>query len=216
MRTERKAQLSRGLAESLAEFIAGLRNWATKHQKLVGIFGGGMVLGLLVWGGLSAFWNYQRASGLTALDEGLQEVSNSAPEKAIGHLQAAADRLSGQARQLALIQLGFAYEKQDETDKAAEVYEQAFSGETAPNYLSQIAMLRLAKVAEQSGDEEAAKAHYTKAADLDGPGKEEALLGAAQVLEQVNDTEKAQQYYQQFLDTAVNSPLREVVEGKVD
>lgn len=172
------------------------------------------MLGVVVWGGLIAFWGYQRESGLASLDDGLQAISNSTPEKAIPHLQLAVGRLSGQARQLALIQLGFVYEEQSETKKAVHIYEQAVDGEVE-NYLSQIALLKLATIAQRTGDKETAKAYFIKATDLDGPGKEEALLGAAQILEQANDIEGAQSYYQEFLDTATGSPLQEVIEGKM-
>ena len=216
MRSERKAELSRSPAESFAQFLRWGKDWIRDHQRLSGGIGGGGVLFLIVWGGLTVFWGYQRTSGLVALDDGLQAISKSAPEKAIRQLQSATHRLSGQARRLALVQLGSVYEKQQEIEKAVTAYEQARGGGGEEHYLSQIALIKLAKIAQSKGDKETAKEHLIKAAKLDGPGKEEALLGVAQLLEEANDVEGARSYYQQFLDVAPGSPLQEVIEEKIE
>ena len=218
MHQQRKASLSQQPIEYVASWFSKIGSWLEKHLRLVG-WGAACILGVIIVGtGLSLYWSSERARGLEAIRSGLVEMTNDQTESAITHFALAAEQLEGRARQLALLKLGEAYEKTDQPDKALQAYEAVLGGESDEegHYLVQLALLKLGKTAEESGETEVARTRYTKAAEIEGPGQSEAFLATAKILEQVDDAEGAKSYYQKFLDSGVNSPLKEVVEQKID
>ena len=218
MDQQRKASLSQQPIERLTDWMNEIGNWTEQHLKLVG-WGAACLAAVIILGaGLSLYWSSERASGLEGIRRGLVEMTNDQAESAITHFTSAADLLEGRARQLALLKLGEAYEKADQPDKAQQTYEAVIGSDNSEDshYLVQLALLKLGKTAEKDGDTEVARTRYTKAADIEGPGQSEAFLAAAKILEKENDAEGAKSYYQKFLDSDVRSPLKELIQEKVD
>jgi hypothetical protein len=239
MDQNRKARLSQQPIERIANWLHGIGSWAEEHLRFIG-WSASFILAILVIGiGLSMYRSFERESGLEAMRSGLAEMSNDQIASAIPYLESAADGLDGNARQLALLKLGEAYKKQDQPSKARQAYEAILNIESEQDfldfiehslvqlrlkterkedrhYLVQFALVELGKTAEGDGDTDLARSRYTEAAEFKGPGQSEALLAAAKILEQANDTEGAQSYYQKFIESGVNSPLKELVEQKVD
>ena len=218
MNPERKAKLTQHPIERVSAWVAQIGSWIEGHLRFVGLSASLILAVAVVGGGLSVYWSYERESGLAAIRRGLVEMSKDQIESAIPYFESAADKLDGHARQLALLKLGEAYEKQDESGKALQAYEGVLkTGRTEDvHYLVQFALLRLGKVAEEDGDTELARSRYTEAAEIEGPSQSEALLAMAKILEEEDDGEGAKSYYRKYLDSEVNSPLKEVVEQKVD
>lgn len=222
MRPERKAALTRQPIERVSAWARQVSSWSRQRRELLGSLAGVGLVGLVAWGGVSIFWRYQTANGLGALRAGLEQMAgeDQAPDAldgAIRHFETAADRLGGQARQLAFWHLGQAYQQQQEFGKAVHAY-QAVVADAQPgdHYLVQLAWLKLGEVAEQDGDIELATSHYTQAAQIDGPTQAQAFLALAKISEKANDHQQAQSYYQKFVGTADNSPLKELIEHKLD
>lgn len=218
MNPERKAKLTQRPIERVAAWAAQSRSWIEGHLRFVSLSASLVLAAIVVVVGLNMYWSYERESGLTAIRNGLVEMSNDQIESAIPYLETAADKLDGPARQLALLKLGDAYEKQNEPGKALQAYEGVLKNGSVEDthYLVQLALLRLGKMAEEDGDTELARSRYTEAAESEGPGQSEALLAAAKILEQEDDGEGAKSYYRKYLDSEGNVPLKEVVEQKVD
>lgn len=220
MDQKRKATLSQQPIQRVADRLSGVGSWVEGHLTLVG-WGLSCLLAVVVAGAsLSLYRNSENARGLEAIRVGLVAMTNEQTENAIAHFASAADDLGGRARQLALFKLGEAYERSKELDKALRAYEAVLGSETEENnhYLAQLALLKLGSTAEKGGDTEVARTRYAKAAEIEGPGQSEALLATAKILEHVDDVAGAQSYYQRFLDsnTGANSPLKEVIERKVE
>jgi tetratricopeptide (TPR) repeat protein len=218
MNPERKAKLRQHPIERVSAWVGQIGSWIEGHLRFVGL-GTSLILVVVVMVvGLSVYWSYERESGLAAIRSGFVEMSNDQIERAIPYFESAADKLDGHARRLALLKLGEAYEKQDQPGKALQAYEGVLkNGSTEEaHYLVQFALLRLGKAAEEESDTELARSRYTEAAEIEGPGQLEALLAMAKILEQEDDGEGAKSYYRKYLDSEVNSPLKEVIEQKVD
>ena len=219
MKQQRKASLSQQPIERVTNWLSKMGSWIEGHLRFVGWSVACILAVLVVGAGLSLYWSSERARGLEGIRSGLVEMTNDQTESAITHFASAADQLEGRARQLALLKLGEAYEKTDQPDKALQAYESVLGSESsdaAAHYLVQLALLKLGKTAEHGGEIEVARTRYTKAAEIEGPGQSEAFLATAKILEQADDAEGAKSYYQRFLDSGVNSALKEVIEQKVD
>lgn len=218
MNPDRKAKLTQHPIERVSAWVTQIGNWIEGHLRFIGMSASLILAVVVVWVGLSVYWSYERESGLAAIRSGLVEMSNDQIESAIAYFESAANTLDRHARQLALFKLAEAYEKQDESGKALQAYEEVLKngGPAEAHYLVQFALLRLGKAAEEDGNPELARSRYTEAAEIEGPSQSEALLAMAKILEQEDDKEGAKLYYRKYLDSELNPPLKEVVEQKVD
>ena len=222
MRPARKAVLTRHPFERVFEWAGRMVSWSRPRSGLLTAGVGVGVVVLLAWGGVSLVWYYQTASGLEALRSGLaaRVEEDSVPDildRAIRHFETAADHLGGQARQLALWHLGHTYQQQWQLGKASQAYQALVAdAKHGDHYLVQLALLKLGEVAEQAGDIALAKSRYMQAAEIDGPTQAQAFLASARIFEKANDREQAQSFYQKFMETANNSPLKELVDNKLE
>jgi tetratricopeptide (TPR) repeat protein len=213
----RKSPLHSGRS-ALAEpqpFGKRLVEGARRHQRLLRIGLGGVVILAFCLGALLLYRGQQRNQGLLELQKGIQLLQGGNPQDAVSYFERAARRLpDGEAQRLARLYLGRAYaEQQPET--AQQIYEEFLSTVEGGDYLKQLALIDLGQKAERLGDFPRAHQLYADAADLDGPMKGEALLAMARAFEGMKDSSSAQASYTKFLDQYPDSPLTEVIRQKV-
>ena len=217
MASKRKQELSPSSYPS-AKFFALLQQaWAVvdvyKQQVIVG--GVALVLLAASWLSWVAWTQYRYSAGLQRLSAGMAALETENLQQAINLLTEAEPSLSGSAAQgVALLYLGEAYEKDDQPAEAKAMYERSAHVRDSHGYITQVALLRLGHGAEQAGNFDSAMEWYRAAAQIDRPGKGEALLALGEVAELNQDTETSAASYEDLLEQYPESPLAELIKAK--
>jgi Tfp pilus assembly protein PilF len=123
-----------------------------------------------------------------------------------------------QKKGLRELQAGLHSAQQEDTASAVsqlEFAERAFA-EGGEDYLAQLARISLGQIAEHKGDWVAARQHYEKGAEIDGPAQAEALLAAARISALMKDDGASSLYYKKFLEQYPDSLMGELIRQKME
>lgn len=205
------------LTARFSPWIGELQQWVRSNRRLVRVALGSLAVLMLCVGILSIYWMRQRQQGLGELHKGLLALSAGDSSSAVASLEHATHSLAtGKVQQLSLLYLGEAYAAEKKPEMAKSVYEKMLANSEGEPYLTQLALFKLGRAAEQQGDLTQARQWYEKASTINGPVKSDSLFSTAQVLEAANDASSARLYYEKLLSQYPDFPLGEIVRQKVE
>jgi tetratricopeptide (TPR) repeat protein len=99
--------------------------------------------------------------------------------------------------------------------EAAVAYTEYLASAVASDYLQQEAYTNLGRANEATGDTAGALEAYSKASELDGPFKHDALLGAARMHEAAGRADEARPLYAQVLKDTEDADIRAFLLSKI-
>lgn len=205
------------LTDRFSPWTEGLLQWMQRRRRLVRVVIGSVAVLVLCMGTLSIYWMRQRQQGLGELRKGLLALSAGDFSGAVDFLEHATHSLAtGKAQQLSLLYLGEAYAAEKQPEMARLAYEKILANSEGEPYLTQLALFKLGRAAEQQGDLTQARQWYEKASTINGPVKPDSLFSTAQVLEAANDLNSARLYYEKLLSQYPDFSLGEIVRQKVE
>lgn len=116
---------------------------------------------------------------------------------------------------LAVLYRGHALLRSGDAAGAATAYQDFLARADGDPYLRQLALTNLSHAQEQSGAAEDARASASKAADLEGPYRVEALLIYARLSEAAGDAPAAQGAYRKILDDNPDAETKTFVQRRL-
>lgn len=190
------------------------RSDVIKRYKQQAVVCSAIVLVCIIAGMSWAAWtHYRHGQGLAHFRAGLLALESEEYPLAITELTHAEAALGGESRGLAILHLGEAFEKNEQSSEAKTAYERVATASDAVAYLKQIALLRLGQGAEEAEELDAAAQWYGDASLLDGPSKSEALLALGEALER-QENAAIPQAYLDLLEQFPDSPLADFVRAR--
>jgi tetratricopeptide (TPR) repeat protein len=203
---------------SLSDLTNGLKlekSWS----RLRWWVGGGVAL-LVVAGCLFIYRDYQKANLGDALQAGIVAVQRGNGKEALPLLEKSVEngKVDEELQLVARIYLADVYVRDRKFDDAKKILEKNSSYSfslSSSDYLRQMLLLRIGRVAEEEKDLSEAQKSYQEAADIDGPFAGEALLALASVNQDKGDLTAASEARKKFLSNFPNSPFVGVVQETV-
>jgi hypothetical protein len=116
---------------------------------------------------------------------------------------------------LAILYRGHSLARQGDNAGAVAAYEEFLASGSSVDYLKQEALVALGHARENTGDAAGALTAYTQAADIDGPSRTEARIGAARLEEAAGHADKAQAFYAAAAEDVADGPIRDFVTSKL-
>lgn len=189
--------------------------WAGAHRNLL-IAVGAVVL---VVAGVAIGWSRYRASRVEAASHDFRAARATFEAAKYAEAVPQFEALSAAYPEttfgrLAVLYRGHAMAKKGEPASAIAAYEEFLAGSPPADYLKQEALVALGYAREATGDAAAALTAYTDAAELDGPFRTEARLGAARLEEAAGRPEKAQAFYAAAAEVA-DGELKDFISSKL-
>lgn len=187
-----------------------------EHLRLIALLAGVVLVLAFGIGGMLIYRGYQKSMGVQELQKGIAMLGAGKRDEALALLEKAEQRLTGEARLLALFFQGQALseQKQPGTDAERQAYEKLIAQAGSESFIRQLALMRLGQEAERNQNASLAQRFYQQAANINGPIQGIAMLAHARVLEGTKEGETAQALYEDFLQNYADSPLAEIVEQK--
>jgi tetratricopeptide (TPR) repeat protein len=190
--------------------------WADEHRQLL-LTAAGVVLvialGALLVGRSRAARNEAAATDFRSAHELF--AGSKWPEAATAFEDVATKYPSAPFGRLARMYRGHALARGGDAAGATTAYTDYIAGDPETAYLRQEALTGLGRAKEASGDTAGALEAYTQAADLEGPFRIDALLGAARIDERTGAADKAREIYTRLQAENPQGDLRSFLASKL-
>jgi tetratricopeptide (TPR) repeat protein len=191
-------------------------DWVRERQGLVGAVVGVLVLvalGMLVVSRWRASQNEAAALDFRMAHETFE--AGKFPEAATAFAEIAEEYPRTPTGRLSRLYRAHALARKGDQAEAAVAYTEYLASAVASDYLQQEAYTNLGRANEATGDTAGALEAYSKASELDGPFKHDALLGAARMHEAAGRADEARPLYAQVLKDTEDADIRAFLLSKV-
>lgn len=190
--------------------------WADAHRTLVV----GVGAAVLVLAAAAIGWSRYQASRIEAASRDFQ-MARAAFEagkydEALPEFEALSGAYQGTTfGRLGIMYRGHALVKKGDSAAGAAAYEEFLASGPPADYLKQEVLVALGHTREAAGDAAAALARYTEAAEIEGPFRTEARLGAARLEEAAGREDKARALYVAVAEDLPSGELKDFVTSKL-